>query len=87
MVGLAIRICPGKTGFHLASGPGRPVSDHAWGDCTVSVHPVTPPKMPGSSQVSYNLAMKAKSGFRFSPGAYTLPYSPRTASTAIKPPQ
>jgi hypothetical protein len=40
MVGPTIRFCPGKTGFHLASGPGRPVSDHAWSDCTLSVHPV-----------------------------------------------
>jgi hypothetical protein len=86
MVGLSL--LSGKAGFDLAfdlaSGPRRPVSDRAWGGCTLSVHPVTPPKMPGSSQVSYNLAMKAKSGFRFGPGAYSLPYSPGAAGTAIK---
>ena len=32
----------------------------------------------------HNLAMKAKSGFRFGPGAYSLPYSPGAAGTAIK---
>jgi hypothetical protein len=43
MVGLAIRFCPGKAGFDLASGPGRPVSDQAWVGCTESVYPVRLP--------------------------------------------
>jgi hypothetical protein len=46
---------------------------------------VRPNASPGLGQLQFS--HPAKSGFRLSPGAYTLPYSPKTASTAAKPPQ
>jgi hypothetical protein len=49
MVGLSL--LSGKAGFDLAfdlaSGPRRPVSDHAWDGCTLSVHPVAPSQKVG----------------------------------------
>jgi hypothetical protein len=87
MVRLAAHFCPGKAGFHPVRPGWLPSESCFRGRLHLIRAAGHAPKMPSSSQVSYNLAMKAKSGFRFGPGAYSLPYSPRAAGTAIKPPQ
>ena len=75
-----------ETGFHPASS-GLVPSESCFGTaasnlCSRSLSPQMPAWV-GQLQFGH----EANSGFRLGPGAYTLPYSPKIARDAAKPPQ
>jgi hypothetical protein len=82
-----------KPVFRTVSSAGPAFCRLMRGVCTKSVQQVTLSQMarPPNGRVPPSGALKighqANSGFRLSPGAYTLPYSPKTAIATAKPPQ